>query len=229
MLKLQLPFHLTERTGGTFFRSSPSELRREKVSEVILEGLSIVIEMPGKIYTVSSDRPPQSDYSSPASSAIWPRWRWALTDEISVEQQMVLPARGNALAISWRLIGLTFVPVRLEARPVFSVSQPCPSNGFQIEPETDGSRLTWRPSDCSSKIIADTNGCLVEGTLTTESGLIPSTFQFELRPCPSVLIFSSESQNEAGVDPLIGGFLADLAVQRATTLVRHDPRNLVAA
>jgi hypothetical protein len=229
MLKLQLPFHLTERTGGTFFRSSPLELRREKASDAILEGLSIAIETRGKIYTVNSDRPPQSDYSSRGGGAIWPRWRWALTDAISVEQQMLLPAGGNALAISWRLIGVTFVPVRLEARPVFSNSQPCPLSGFQIEPETNGGRLTWHPSDRSSRIIADTNGRLVEETLATEPGLIPSTFQFELGPRPSVLIFSSESQNEAGVDPLIGGFLADLAEQRATTIARHDPRNLVAA
>ena len=113
MLKLQLPFHLTECAGGIFFRSSLLELRREKASEVMLEGLSIAIETRGKIYTVNSDGLPQSDYSSRDSGTICPRWRWALTDEISVEQQMLLPAGGDALAISWRLMGMTFSPVDL--------------------------------------------------------------------------------------------------------------------
>ena len=229
MLKLQLPFHLTERTGGTFFKSSPLELRREKASDVILEGLSIAIETRGKIYTVSSDRPPQSDCSSRSSGAIWPRWRWALTDEISVEQQMLLPAEGDALAISWRLIGFTFVPVLLEARPFFRALQSLSFSSFHVEPETNGGRLTWRPHIRSSKIIADTNGRLVERPLATEPGAMASTFQFELGVHPSVLIISSESNNEAGADPLIGGFLADLAAQRATTTAHHDPRNLVAA
>lgn len=229
MLKLQLPFHLTECAGGTFFRSSPLERHQEKANDVILEGLSIVIETRGKIYTVSSDRPPQSDYSSRGSGTIWPRWSWALTDEVSVEQQMLLPAAGDALAISWRLIDLTFVPVLLEARPFFRALQPLSMSSFHVEPETNGGRLTWRPHVRSSKIIADTNGRLVEPPLATEPGAMPSTFQFELGVHPSVLIISSESNNEASADPLIGGFLADLAAQRATMTARHDPRNLVAA
>jgi hypothetical protein len=229
MLKLQLPYQLTECVSEPLSRSNPVEHRREKTSEVILEGLLIAIETRGKIYTVSSDRPPQSDYSNRGLSAIWPRWRWALNDEISVEQQMLLPAEGNALAISWRLIGVTFAPVLLEARPFFRALQPLSFSSFHVEPETNGGRLTWRPHVRSSKIIADTNGRLVERPLANEPGAMPSTFQFELGTRPSVLIISSESNNEANANPLIGGFLADLAAQRATTTARHDPRNLVAA
>ena len=229
MLKMQLPFHVTESASGTFFRSNLVELHRETTSEVILEGLSIAIETRGKIYTVNSDRPLQTDYSSGVRSTMWPRSCWSLSDGISVEQQMLLPAGGNALAISWRLMGATFVPVRLEARPVFSNRPQCSCRGFEVEPETNGGRLTWRPFDGSSRIIADTNGRLVERTLTTEAGAVPSAFHFELGPRPAVLIFSSEAQSEASLDPLIGGFLAGVAEQRAPIIARHDRRNLVAA
>lgn len=223
MLKLELPFHLTECARESFFVSSLAELRQPKPDEVTLESLSISIETGGKTYAVISNGCPQADSVGPFLGTVWPRWLLPLSDEISVEQKMVLPAGGNAIAISWRSIGRA-LPARLKVSSLFSAQQPFSGVGFEIEPETNGGRLAWRPHDHSAKIIADTNGCFVGKAtpsdfdsvldLRARSGVVPASFEFDLGPRPAVLIFSAEPRIGAGADPLIGAFLAQLAEQR---------------
>ena len=224
MIKLELPFHLTESSWGTFLESSLAQNRPPAVHEVILDALSISIETGRNTYEVASDRRPEPDGMAPFRGMLWPRSVLPLGGGIAIEQQMLFPAKGDAVALSWRLIGRATFPVRLKAEPIFSATRPFTTAGFEIEPETNGGRLAWRPYDRSSKIIADTNGRFVAAT----AGVIPGSFEFELSAQPSVLIFSSEPRSESGLDPLIAGFLAQLTEQRGVTTKHDRLRQLIA-
>ena len=229
MLKLDLPFHLTERLPGTFLRSSVVDFHQPRANKVVLEGLSITIETRRKVYAVSSDGPPQADHPGRCRGAIWPRACWPLADGMSIEQQMLLPAEGNALAISWRLIGHSLLPVRLRVSPVFSAYQPFSPAGFEGEPDSNGGRLAWRPHHRFSKIIADTNGCFSGKVIPAQSSAVPASFEFNLGPHPAILILSTEPQSAVDTDPVIGAFLAHLSEQGATPMDCNHQRDLAAA
>ncbi len=224
MLKLELPFHPTESADGVFLRSGPGD-RPLGTSEIILEGFSISIETAGKTYEVCSDGYSSSDSPGSFRGTMWPRSLLPLPCGTLVEQQMLLPAPGGALAVSWRLVGRAFFPARLMVSPLFLVAPPSLGAGFGFEPETDGGRLAWRPHDHSSKIIADTNGCFAPGArcrgfkpgadFPAPRSVVPGTFLFALGPHPAVLILASEAQTGAAMDPLIGAFLAQVARSNA--------------
>jgi hypothetical protein len=225
MLQLDLPFHLRESLRGTFLRSNPTKISPPKIHEVILDALSISIETGANTYRVDSTHRPEPDGAAPFRGMLWPRSLLPLAGGAAIEQQMLFPSNGDAVALSWRLIGCPACPVRLTASPIFSAPRLFSGAGFEIEPETNGGRLTWRPYYRSSKIIADTNGRFV----ALPDGVSPGAFAFELSPHPSVLIFSSEHRSESGLDPLIGGFLAQLTAER-TTMPLPDPlRQLITA
>jgi hypothetical protein len=239
MLKLELPFHLAKSADERCLRSGIGE-RRPRTSEIILAGLSISIETAGKTYEVSANEYSASDSPS-FRGTTWPRSLLPLTSGMSVEQQMLLPAGGDAIAMSWRLLGRTLLPARLRVSPIFLAREPISAGGFEIEPETSGGRLAWRPHDDSAKIIADTNGRCAGGATSigldlagsidspVQSGVTPATFQFHLGLRPAVLIFSAEPQSQAEADPLIGGFIAQLAQQRTGVTEYDHRRELVAA
>jgi hypothetical protein len=228
MLKLESPFHLTESAHELHSRSGLGQ-RPPKASEIILDGLSILIEAGRKTYDVVSEGPPEHDSAGAFRGTTWARWLLPVTGEMSIEQQMVLPAGGDALAISWRSIGQMFVPCRLKVRPVFRANPAFSQAGFDFEPETDGGRLAWQPLGHSSKIIADTNGRFRISRPSLDADFIPALFEFDLGPNPALLILTVEPRSEAGIDPLIGGFLADLLAQRAAAIDYNRGRDLVAA
>jgi hypothetical protein len=228
MLKLELPFHLTEFRDERLFRSSVAQ-SRVTTSEIVLMGLSIGIETGGKTCEICSDDCPDSDTPS-FRGTVWPRSLLPLSREMSVEQQMFLPAGGNAVAISWRLVGQALSPARLRVSPIFIAGKPISAAKFEIEPEPNGGRLAWRPYDHCSKIIADTNGRCAGGTsFFMRSGRTSSIFEFDLGSRPAVLIFSAELESSADANPLIGGFLAQLAEHRTAMTEYDHRRDLVAA
>lgn len=230
MLKLELPFHLAESRQAVFRAPSLTSGSDSKTVEVILDGFSISIETGGRTYHLVSEGPPEADRPDVFNGTLWPYCLLPLSDGISIEQQMMLPAAGDAAAISWRLLDRATAPVRLRASPIFRAGQPFAAAGFEIEPETNGGRLAWRPFHYSAKIIADTNGRCAGVAGSVAAGIIPAAFEFNLGPSPSVLIFCAESRAETEVDPLIGGFLAQLTAERAAALNGYDPRrHLVAA
>lgn len=228
MLNLQLPFRLSAKPSTSFFRGNRTEFLRAERSEIVLEGLSISIKAGARIYEVSSDRS-QGVGAGPSAGTAWTRWLWRLDDGISIEQQMAVPAEGDAFAISWRSIGRPLFPCRFEVRPIFSAVEPFAETGFGFEPETNGGRLAWQPLDNSSKIIADTNGRFDPIGSSSGADVVPAAFEFTLTPQPAILIFSSESPRQAGLDPLIGGFLARLSAHPTATTEPNRLSNLAAA
>ena len=229
MLKLNLPFHLNECPREAFLKRGLTTLRRETTSVVVLDGLAVSIETENSIYHIVSECPPEPDGAGLYRGTMWPRCRLPFADGLAIEQQMLLPAGGGAAAVSWRLLGHASRPFRLRVSPIFSASQPLGRAGFEIEPETNGGRLAWRPVPHSSKIVADTNGRLLPSAGPAPAGMIPGSFEFELGPRPALLIFSAEPGHGDRVDPLIGGFLAHLAEERPNVRQYEPERPLIAA
>lgn len=227
MLTLELPFRLAVKTPTTFLRAGLAGIPRQESAAVILEELLISVQAGTRIYEVSSDYS-LKDGREPSHRTAWARWLWQLDDGILIEQQLAVPADGDALAVSWRSIGQPLVPCRLEVSPVFSAAEPFTEAGFRFEPETHGERLTWQPLAHSSKIIADTNG-RCDSIRSFSDSNVPAAFEFNVSRQPAVLIFSSESPRLPGTDPLIGGFLAQLGADPAATTEPHHLRSLAAA
>jgi hypothetical protein len=241
MFTIKLPFHLTECARQHYLRGSRvAEARRLTSKEVVLDGLCISIETLGRSYDVVSDAPPEADSVGLFRGTVWPRYLLALQDGVFIEQQMVLPAEGNAVAISWRLAGPALGPIRLTVNPIFSATEPICEREFQVEPETNGGRLGWRPYPHRSKIIADTNGRDAETELARDCSFYasrnsahsyltaPVCFEFELGRQPAVLVFRTELPPGAGVDLLICGFLAEVAEARPADAGYHARGRLAA-
>ena len=240
MIEIDLPFYVTGRPSFAARASRSAAFERRQTNEIILQALSISIETMGKTYSISSQAS-AADGAMAVRGAAWLRRSVPLTEGISIEQQMVLPVDGDALAVCWRLIGGALLPVRLTVSPVFSAHAPMSDNDFEIEPETNGGRLAWRPYSRSSKIIADTNGRCNCGVIardfdlgkmsqpTNQFAAIPVSFDFDLGPQPSVLIFSVEPHKKVARDPIIGGFLAQMVEQRSAISAYDRRRNLAAA
>lgn len=226
MLNLELPFRLTIKTPVPFLRNHRPQSRRTQSAEITLEGLSITIKAGRRVYEVSSVC---QGAGGPSCGTAWTRCLWQLDDGISIEQQIAIPAGGDALAISWRSIGRPLSPCRFRVSPVFSAHEPFTGAGFRFEEETNGGRLAWQPLPNSSQIIADTNGRFDPIGSLTGADVVPAAFEFDLSPQPAVLIFSSESPRRAGTDPLIGGFLARLSADPVATGEAARLSNLAAA
>ena len=192
-------------------RALPRE--KENRDALLLCGIEVAIENDGRTFTLSSDTPPLESTESSRATA-WPRWVFRLPNGTSIEQQMVLPQDGNAIAFSWRLLTDSPTPVTLAVTPVFSADQLAPATGFERESDAHGGRLTWQPNERSTEIIADTNGqnrTAPEAESSEPNVARPGTFEFALGRRPAVLIFSLAHQPNGCGDPIIGGFLAQLA------------------
>src|SRR4249919_57810 len=98
MFKLEVPFHLSQLEDKHFCWGGVGN-RRASGAKVTLVGLSIRIETNGRAYEICSDEDPVSDSPS-FRGTMWPRSLLPLTHGISIEQQMLLPAGGDTVAIS---------------------------------------------------------------------------------------------------------------------------------
>jgi hypothetical protein len=218
MIKIQAPFRLVEPLPAYLSASSLASFIRPGRKQIILNGFDIRFETGGKTYKLSTDTGP--DHRSLCSRGLgFARQVVALPSGISLEQQILLPNAGDAVAVSWRLFGEKIAPVRLTATPIFSSVEPTSSEIFTYDLKHDSGRLTWLPFPRACKIIADTNGRCAEPPLTTESNgeqsiTVPSAFVFNLGRWPSLLHLSVELPTNSSLDPLMGAFLADLAIPK---------------
>jgi hypothetical protein len=200
-------------------------------SQVALICLEVTVTTPRNVYTISSDGPmidSGSSFGDGLFGAIsWPRSCFRVPEGLLIEQQMFLPHDGSAVALSWALRGDTAIAAQLVVRPFFSGCGPRSYRdvGFHFESEANGGRLTFLPNVRGPKVVADTNGryrdepvrsldCFCEqaaaASASEEDLSTPGSFEFELRACPSVLIFSFESTANTQRNRDLGTFLAGL-------------------
>jgi hypothetical protein len=228
MIKISALFKLLEPAPAYLPGDSPASFAHPTYRELTLRCFDIRLDTGGKIYELSNSNAPDDDGfrsrglafarqvvpltpDSPEDESAPPR-----RSDMSVEQQIVLSNAGDAVAISWRLLGERIAPVRLTVTPVLFGDEAISSEIFNFEPEQDGGRLIWMPFRRASKIIADTNGRCMEPPVTIdtqaqENSVAPSAFVFDLGRRPALLLLSAELPTSGAIDPLLGAFLADLA------------------
>lgn len=228
MLKLSLPFSITEEPCGSSFPCHLSRSSKVEKTLLWLEGLSIAVEIKGSEYRVVSECALEPDSPGAYLGTIWSRSVFSLPQGAAIEQQLMAPIGGSAIALSWRLRGPAPSPITFRVSPAFTGTERFESTRFEVEPETNGGRLTWRPYQSSSKIIADTNGRLTAFLRSATPNVIPATFEFDLGCKPAVLILSAELADETPLNPLIGGFLAGLIAEREDLTHHSFPHRLAA-
>jgi hypothetical protein len=215
MIKIQAPFKLIEPLPTYLAASSLPSFARPGHKQITLSGFDIRLETGGKTYELPTGN--AADNHGLRSRGLgFARQVVALAQGMSLEQQILLPNAGDAVAISWRLLGKRIAPVRLTATPIFSSAEPTSSEIFTFDAEHDGGRLTWLPFRRACKIIADMNGRCTEPSLTIKSDweqsiTAPSAFVFNLGRRHSLLLLSVELPTNCAPDSLMGAFLADLA------------------
>ena len=215
MIQIGALFKLLEQPARYLPIGAPGSFARPGYRELTLRGFDVRLEIGGRIYELSSSNAPGNDGLRSRGLA-FARQVVPLAPAMSLEQQILLPNAGDAVAISWRLVGKKIAPVRLTATPIFSSAEPTSSEIFTFDAEHDGGRLTWLPFRRACKIIADANGRCTEPSLTIKSdgepsSTAPSAFVFNLGRRPSLLLLSVELPINGAPDLLMGAFLADLA------------------
>ena len=227
MIKIDARFKLLEPLPTYLLACSPSPVARSPYRELTLRGFDVRLERGGRTHELSTTNALNGDGFHSRGLA-FARRVVPLTSDMSLEQQIVLPNAGDAVGISWRLLGNRITPVRLTATPIFSSAEPISSEIFVFEAEHDGGRLTWLPFRRAGKIIADANSQCIEpavaiGSDGQENTAAPSAFVFDLGRRPALLLLSVELPTSGVADPLIGEFLANVANSQ------REDRNLGAA
>jgi hypothetical protein len=215
MIQIGAPFKLLEQPRRYLPIGAPSSFASRGYREVTLRGFDVRLEIGGRLYELPSSNTLGNDGLRSRGLAFARRVA-PLAPAMSLDQQILLANTGDAVAISWRLLGKQIAPVRLTATPIFCSAEPTSSEIFTFDAEDDGGRLTWLPFRRACKIIADTNGRCTEASLTLRSDgeqsiTAPSAFVFNLGRRHSLLLLSVELPTNGAPDPRMGAFLADLA------------------
>jgi len=228
VIKIDALLKLLEPLPAYLSAGSPAAVACPPCKQLTLRGFDVRFETGGRTYELSTTNAPHSD-GFRSRGLGFARRVVPLAPGMSLEQQIVLPNAGDAVGISWRLLGNKITPVRLTATPIFSSAEPISSEIFAFDAEHDGGRLTWLPFRRAGKIIADTNGHCTEPAVAMDSDgqentTTPSAFVFDLGRPPALLLLSVELPTSGATDPLVGEFLADVANPR-----REDRELLTAA
>jgi hypothetical protein len=218
MIKIDARFKLLEPLPSYLLAGSPAPVARPSYRELTLRGFDVRLERGGRTHEFSTTNAPNGNGFHSRGLAFGRRVV-RIAPDMSLEQQIVLPNAGDAVGISWRLLGNRITLVRLTATPIFSSAESISSEIFVFEAEHDGGRLTWLPFRRAGKIIADANAHYIEQAVAIDSDgqentAAPSAFVFNLGRTPAILLLSVELPTSGAMDPLIGAFLADVANPR---------------
>jgi len=215
MIQIGVPFQLLEHPRQYLRIGAPASCASPGYRELTLRGFDVRFEIGGRIYEASSSNASGNDGLRPRGFA-FARRVMPLAPAMALDQKILFAKTGDAVAISWRLLGKRIAPVKLTATPIFSSAEPTSSEIFTFDAEDDGGRLTWLPFRGACKIIADTNGRCTEPSLTIKSDgeqstTAPSAFMFNLGRRHSLLLLYVELPTNGAADSVIGAFLAGLA------------------
>ncbi len=213
MIRIDAPLKLLEPLPVTAGPGAPAACQPYK--GLTLCAFDVRLETGGRKYELSTTKAPNCDGLRSRGFA-FARRMVPLVPGMLLEQQIVHPNSGDAVGISWRLVGNKVRPVRLTATPIFSSAEEIANQVFVFDAEHDGGRLTWSPFLDSGKIIADTNGQCAEAAVAIdfngqENTVASSAFVFDLGRLTSLLLLSVELPTNHATDPIVGQFLADAA------------------
>src|SRR6184192_689550 len=136
---------------------------------VLVNGFDAWIETPDGTFPISSQRYAPDIVHPNGASRIesfeyepWPRWRYRLTDDLIIEQEIFVPHGQSAVMLSWKLVSDDSTPVKLKVRPFFSGrdfhSTHHENGSFRFQVDVSGECATCRPYDGVPAVVAFSNG-----------------------------------------------------------------------
>ena len=154
---------------------------------VLVNGFDAWVETPDETFAISSQRYAPDVVHPNGAARIesfeyepWPRWRYRLTDELIIEQEIFVPHGQSAVFISWRVVaggadpggngpastldqpGSTPPATTLKVRPFFSGrdfhSTHHENGSFRFQVDVSGERATYRPYNGVPAVVAFSNG-----------------------------------------------------------------------
>lgn len=147
---------------------------------VLVNGFDAWVEMPEGNFAISSQRYAPDVIHPDGASCIesfacepWPRWRFRLTNDLAIDQELFVPPGQSAIMLSWTLVVAPLRPEpgsptpattgpKLRVRPFLSGrdfhSTHHENSAFQFAAEKNSERIVWHPYDGIPAVIACTNG-----------------------------------------------------------------------
>jgi len=186
---------------------------------VLVNGFDAWVETSDGTFAISSQRYTPDVVHPNGASRIesfeyepWPRWRYRVTDEVIIEQEIFVPRGQSAVMISWKLVNADSTPVKLKVRPFFSGrdfhSAHHENGSFRFQIHVSGERATCRPYDNVPAIVSFSNGQYTHeptwyrnflyteeqarGLDATEDLASPGVLTFSISKNPAVLMLAAE-------------------------------------
>src|SRR4051812_20470371 len=122
---------------------------------VLANGFDAWVETSDGIFAISSQRYAPDVIHPDGASRIesferepWPRWRFRLTNDMIIEQEIFVPHGESCVMLSWRVVSEKAVPAKLKVRPFFSGrdfhSMHHENGSFLFAAAQRGERITFR-------------------------------------------------------------------------------------
>src|SRR6184192_1663424 len=186
---------------------------------VLVNGFDAWIETPDGTFPISSQRYAPDIVHPNGASRIesfeyepWPRWRYRLTDDLIIEQEIFVPHGQSAVMLSWKLVSDDSTPVKLKVRPFFSGrdfhSTHHENGSFRFQVDVNSERATCRPYDGVPAVVAFSNGEYTHeptwyrnflyaeeqarGLDAAEDLASPGVLRFSISKNPAVLMLAAE-------------------------------------
>jgi len=136
---------------------------------VLVNGFDAWVETQDGTFAISSQRYAPDIVHPNGASRIesfeyepWPRWRYRLTDDLIIEQEIFVPHGQSAVMLSWKLVNADSTSVKLKVRPFFSGrdfhSTHHENGSFRFQVDVNSERATCRPYDGVPAVVAFSNG-----------------------------------------------------------------------
>jgi predicted glycogen debranching enzyme len=194
---------------------------------VLVNGFDAWIESPTGSFPISSQRYAPDVIHPNGASLVesfehepWPRWRYRLTDELVIEQEIFVPHGQSAAFIAWKIVSPDVVSAKLKVRPFLSGrdfhSTHHENSAFKFVAEQNGERIIFRSYDSVPAVVAFSNGKYAPGPTwyrnflyaeeqargldAVEDLASPGVFEFSLSQEPAVLMLAVEAM-AGGVGP----------------------------
>src|SRR5205823_2099102 len=186
---------------------------------VLVNGFDAWVETPDGTFAISSQRYGPDVVHPNGAARIesfedepWPRWRFRLTNELIIEQEIFVPHGQSAVMLSWKLVSDDSTAVKLKVQPFFSGrdfhSTHHENGSFRFQVDVSGERATCRPYDGVPAVVAFSNGEYTHeptwyrnflyaeeqarGLDAAEDLASPGVFAFSLSEKPAVLMLAGE-------------------------------------
>jgi predicted glycogen debranching enzyme len=186
---------------------------------VLANGFDAWVETPTGTFAISSQRyapdvihPNGASFIESFKYEPWPSWRYRLTDDLVIEQELFVPHGESAVMITWKVVSDDTIPATLKVRPFLSGrdfhSSHHENGAFKFVADQNGERVTCRSYNGVPAVVAFSNGTYAHeptwyrnffhteeqarGLDAIEDLASPGVFEFSLSHNPAMLMLAAE-------------------------------------